>query len=172
MNQLVASYYLGERSTALIGLAFGLLLFAVSIGMWRACAPGTIARGAAHALLAFGLLQATASGAYLATLSRVSTAHSATMSDIALKADEIKRMEGVLAGTGYTGALIFFSTIIAAGLSLALFFRDRPQLVGIGLALMAYGVAGHIFESISIEKNRAYLRAVRELVAKNTGAEP
>lgn len=162
MNRLVASYYLGERSTAVAGLVAGLLFLLISIALWRAASTGTIARGASYVLMAFGILQAAAGGGYLVALRAPVNLHvDASMSEAEMKTAELKRMEAVLGGAAYTGTLVLLTAMLGAGLALTLLSRDRPVAVGIGLAMMACGVAGLTFESLSIQKNRTYKETIQ-----------
>ncbi len=167
MNELIQGYYLGERATALQGLAVGVMLVLASWLLWRFAVGGSIARGAACALLAYGILQAVASGGYLMVLSgRADNAAAIAAGDEAAQRErEIARMEALLRGTSYVGTQAVLSALIMVGLVLTLTMHAQPVAVGIGLGLMLAGVLGHAFEAQSIQKNRQHLAAVEAYAA-------
>jgi hypothetical protein len=165
MLELVERYYAAERQTALVGLAAGLALVALALLLWRASASASLARGLACALLVAGLLQGAASAGYAAMLPGRSAAAMRVYSGRAeedIRRQEVARMRRVLA-SGYSGALVTFTALLAFGVVLAFASHGAPVRKGIALALMIAGVLGHMVEALSMQQNREYLEQVETL---------
>jgi hypothetical protein len=162
MQDLIHSYYLSEKATALLATSLGLFLLVGTLVLFRIAPRDSVQRGMAYVFLVGGLFFALTGGGYsrvvqqrLVVLETKSHVASET------KQAEIVRMEGVLKSS-YGGALIMFTTLICVGLLTACFSKDFPVRRGVAAGLILVGLVGHTIEAISMHKNREYLKRVQE----------
>jgi hypothetical protein len=162
MNDLIRSYYLGERATALLAMSLGAFMLAGSPVLFRIAPRASVQRGMAYVLLVGGLFFALTGGGYGRVVQQRMLAHETKFhADSETKQAEIVRMEGVLKSS-YRGALVMFTTLICAGLLVGCFSKGFPARRGIAVGLIVFGSVGHTTEAISMHKNRDYLKRVQE----------
>lgn len=159
--ELVQNYYANERQFALFGVGMGTVLSIVGAVLWRTSATASLGTGMAYVLLIAGILQAAASFSYVVIVdrrtedARTYQAHSENN----VKAQELARMQNVLK-SGYTGALVTYTTLLLIGVALVFFAINVPLWKGVALGLMIVGVIGHGIEAFSMQTNRDYKEAV------------
>jgi hypothetical protein len=163
MNDLIGSYYLGERGTAFLTMFLGVFLLVGSLAMFRIGPRKSVQHGMAYVFLVGGLFFGLTGGVYSRVVQQRMLAHDAKPNLISeTKHAEMIRMEGVLKSS-YRGALIIFTTLICAGLLVACFSKGFPVRRGIAVGLIVFGSAGHTIEAISMHENREYLKRVQNV---------
>lgn len=172
MLELIQRYYDTERHAAMVSVAMGVALLVLAAGLCRTSTSPSLARGMAGVFLAAGLLQASAGSAYAVVASQraqaAATLH-AGAGERQIARQERDRMARVL-GSGFTGGVATYTTLLLAGLALVLSFAALPTRKGLGLALMVVGSLGHCLEAFSMQANRRHLDHVVSWLASHDDA--
>lgn len=163
----IERYFLAEKQAALLLLIIGIIAVLIGIVCFFLF-KGSLFRGAAVPLLAFGLFECITGNAIYkrSDADRVRIVYAYDMNPPLLKTDELPRMQALNKTLGVYQAVEL--ALLVLGIILMIYFRGEAQRsfwIGFGLTLIIQSVLMFGMETMAAHRSKEYTRKLSAYLA-------
>jgi hypothetical protein len=147
-------YFQAEKQAGALCLALGVVALAVSIAVWRS---GWVFRAIVFPLGLVGVLQVGIGATLLLRTDRQVAGLARAFEESPEEAARIELARMARVNASFRLIEIFEIVLLAAGVVLAMGFRARPVLVGVGMGLVLQAGAMLVFDVIAEQRAHVYV---------------